>query len=399
MKLHENFVGDLLQAVRSSQGKDPAAATAIIQDALRTAGLMPAAPAPAAARKTAQFVDLNAAPDWAPQPPAADFVPPSVADAIPAGLREAFAGMAEKFKLHQPGQARARTVQPDPRAPGQFLDGEFANEAGARRYRLYVPERAAAGPRPLLVMLHGCQQDAADFAAGTAMNALAEQHGCLVLYPEQARSANGSNCWNWFEVQHQQHDGGEPAIIAGMTREILREYGADADRVYVAGLSAGGAMAAILGVACPDLFAAVGIHSGLAAGSAHDLMSALNAMKGKHGKRARQTSSRRRVPAVVFHGDQDGTVHPSNGDAVLKQFGAGARGLREAEERGQAGAGRGYTKTTSLDEQGKPVLESWVVHGAGHAWAGGSPAGSYTDGAGPDASAEMLRFFLQQRLA
>ena len=319
---------------------------------------------------------------------------------MPAGLREAFAGWAEKLKAHQGGPARARAERHDPDAPGQFLQGEFSNAAGARRYRLYVPARAASGPRPLVVMLHGCKQDPEDFAAGTAMNALAEQHDCLVLYPGQAADANVSGCWNWFEARHQQADGGEPSIIAGMTRQVLREHGADPARVYVAGLSAGGAMAAVLGAAFPDLYAAVGVHSGLAAGSAHDLMSGLNAMKGASiGRAGKAAPLGQAVPAIIFHGDQDAIVHPSNGEALVRQFGAGGQSLRQVEERGQAASGRSHTRTMGLDAEDRAVVEYWVLHGAGHAWSGGSPAGSYTDAAGPAASAEMLRFFLQQRLA
>lgn len=380
MKLNDNFVGDLLQAVRNSRGKDPLAATAIIQDALRSAGLLPGAaaapsqpraqqPQPQARQPVGKpFVDLNTAPDW-----------------------------AKHFKMPQAGQARARAPQADPAAPGQFLQGEFANGAGSRQYRLYVPAAPATGPRPLVVMLHGCKQDAADFAAGTAMNALAERHGCLVLYPEQARSANGSNCWNWFEAQHQSHEAGEPAILAGMVRDVLGTHGGDARRVYVAGLSAGGAMAAILAASHPGLFAAVGVHSGLAAGSAHDLMSGLNAMKGSRGRKGRQ-APRGCVPVIVFHGDADAVVHPSNGAAVLAQFSGDGKQLRTIEEGGTCAAGRTHTRTTALDGDGRAVAEHWVLHGAGHAWSGGSPAGSYTDAGGPDASAEMLRFFLQQHL-
>jgi poly(hydroxyalkanoate) depolymerase family esterase len=397
MKLSDNFVGDLLQAVRASQGKDPGAATAIIQDALRTAGLLPGAPgaAPSPTQAGAQFVDLNAAPPWAGKTRGGAGASDASGAARPAGMRDALAGWAGRLGALQPGPSRAQPAQPDPQAPGQFLQGESGNAAGTRRYRLYVPAAPAAGPRPLVVMLHGCKQDAADFAAGTAMNALAERHGCLVLYPEQARGANVSNCWNWFEAQHQAGDGGEPSILADMVREVARAHGADPDRVYVAGLSAGGAMAAILAAAHPGLFAAVGVHSGLAAGCAHDLMSGLNAMKGNHG-RGRRHAAPRQVPAIVFHGDADAVVHPSNGAAVLAQFTEGGA-LRTVEERGTGGAGRAHTKTTALDRDGRAVAEHWLLHGAGHAWSGGSPAGSYTDARGPDASAEMLRFFLQQR--
>jgi poly(hydroxyalkanoate) depolymerase family esterase len=363
MKPYERFVDNILGAVRSGQGKDPLAATALIQDVLRNAGLMPGAPAPAEPAARAPFVDLNGVPDWLRRPAAPHGTP----------------------------WTRPQRSAPD--APGQFLAGSFGNAAGTRRYRLYVPARAASGPRPLVVMLHGCQQSAGDFAAGTAMNRLAEEHGCLVLYPDQERGANSSNCWNWFDAAHQQREQGEPSLIAGMTRHVLQEHGADPGRVYVAGLSAGGAMAAVMGAAYPDLYAAVGVHSGLPVGAARDLMSGLNAMKGKHlgGK---SQALRRRVPLIVFHGDQDAVVHPSNGAALYRQF--TQAGVRELEERGDAGAGRGHTRTTALDDAGRVVAEHWVVHGAGHAWAGGDPAGSYTDAAGPDASAEMLRFFLDQ---
>ena len=351
MKPYEQFVENILGAVRSGQGKDPAAATALIQDALRNAGLMPGAQPGA----RAPFADLNQG-DW-----------------------------REHFKARHTRPHKSTT----PDAPGQFLSGSFGNGAGTRRYRVYVPARAASGPRPLVVMLHGCQQDAGDFAAGTAMNRLAEEHGCLVLYPDQDRGANGSNCWNWFDAAHQLREQGEPSLIAGMTRDVLREPGADPDRVYVAGLSAGGAMAAVLGAAYPELYAAVGVHSGLPVGAARDLMSGLHAMKGKHLAGASRTL-RRRVPLIVFHGDQDAVVHPSNGAALIRQF-LGDGTVREIEERE-----RGHTRTTALDDDGRVVSEHWIVHGAGHAWAGGDPAGSYTDPSGPNASAEMLRFFLAQ---
>jgi poly(hydroxyalkanoate) depolymerase family esterase len=369
MKPYERFVENILGAVRSGQGKDPAAATALIQDALRNAGLMPGPGEPAA---RTPFPDLNGMPDWLRRTGA------------PAGDWRA-----------RVDALRPRTPPATPDAPGQFIEGVFSNDAGSRRYRLYVPARAASGPRPLVVMLHGCQQSAADFAAGTAMNRLAEEHGCLVLYPDQERGANSSNCWNWFDAAHQKRGHGEPALLAGMTGQVAREHGADPRRVYVAGLSAGGAMAAVLGAAYPDVYAAVGVHSGLPVGAARDLMSGLHAMKGS-GKGGRHAPLRRRVPLIVFHGDQDAVVHPSNGAALYRQFTGADAALREIEESGAAGAGRGHTRTTALDGDGRVVAEHWVVHGAGHAWAGGDPAGSYTDAMGPDASAEMLRFFLAQ---
>jgi poly(hydroxyalkanoate) depolymerase family esterase len=385
MKPYEQFVDNMLKAVRSSQGKDPVAATEIIQQALRSAGLMPGTQPGAQAgaqEQPAPFVDLNEAPAWArKKAPATDTGP--------------MPDWAEKLKAFRPGQggmpARRRShADTSAKEPGQFLHGSFANEAGERSYRLYVPAREALGPRPLVVMLHGCKQDPEDFAAGTTMNALAEEHGCLVLYPEQAGGANASHCWNWFETPHQQRDLGEPSILAGMTRAVIAKHDADPARVFVAGLSAGGAMAAVLAAAYPELYAAVGVHSGLPVGSAHDLMSGLNAMRGARGKKQRHTPARP-VPVIVFHGDQDHVVHPSNGEAVYRQFTQG-REAREVEEGGREGGA--YTRTTALDAGGRALAEHWVLHGAGHAWSGGSPAGSHAEASGPNASAEMLRFFL-----
>ena len=226
MKPYEKFVENMLKAVREGQGKDPAAATALIHETLRNAGLMPGgAQSGAQPSARAPFVDLNGAPAWAR------------GGAMPEG------GAPFKDWRARFDGLRQRPHPATPDAPGTFLEGSFGNAAGTRRYRLYVPARAASGPRPLVVMLHGCQQDAGDFAAGTAMNRLAEEAGCLVLYPEQDRGANGSNCWNWFDAAHQRREQGEPSLIADMTREIVRTHGADPRRVYVAGLSAGGSQA------------------------------------------------------------------------------------------------------------------------------------------------------------
>jgi poly(hydroxyalkanoate) depolymerase family esterase len=244
-------------------------------------------------------------------------------------------------------------------------------------------------------MLHGCTQNPDDFAVGTQMNTIAEERQCLVLYPAQTKSANQSQCWNWFKRAHQRRDKGEPAIIAGMTREVLKRYGGDARKVYVAGLSAGGAMAAVMGAAYPDVYAAVGIHSGLPVGSAHDVASAFAAMRGAPpGSTAR--SAGRIVPAIVFHGDRDATVHPSNGAQVASQcVDRDDKSIDVVVQRGQVPGGHAYTCSVHKDAAGRILLEHWEVHGAGHAWFGGSSRGSYTDPKGPDAAREMLRFFLR----
>ena len=271
---------------------------------------------------------------------------------------------------------------------GPFVDGSFSNGAGTRPYKLYVPPAYRGTPCPLVVMLHGCTQSPADFAAGTQMNAAAEMAGCLVLYPGQTNAANAQKCWNWFMPADQARGSGEPSLIAGMTRQVMDDYAIDPRRVYVAGLSAGGAAAVVLGAAYPELFAAVGVHSGLALGAAHDMGTAFMAMQqGRAGAPGRST-----IPTIVFHGDRDTMVNPANADAVVAQAIAGT--LRRSAVEGREPGGHAYTKTAFADAAGRVLIEQWTIHGAGHAWSGGSPAGSYTDAQGPDATREMLRFFL-----
>ena len=312
---------------------------------------------------------------------------------LPLGLRSLLGQLVGRGPM--PGRA---PLPPEPLPEGaQFVTGSFDAEAGSRAYKLYIPANRRGGPTPLVVMLHGCTQSPDDFAAGTRMNTLAEEHGLLVLYPAQPSSANPQKCWNWFSPNDQRRNAGEPSIIAGMTRHVVREHGIGPRRVYVAGLSAGGAAATILGQAYPELYAAVGVHSGLACGAARDVPSALAAMR--HGAPAAPTpsDSGAMVPTIVFHADRDATVHPRNGDQVIAQAGAAIpTGLRTEVEHGQVPGGHGYSRTSHRDGEGRIVLEHWLVHGGGHAWSGGNPIGSYTDPRGPDASREMLRFFLAQ---
>ena len=286
---------------------------------------------------------------------------------------------------------------PPPPLPdgARFEERSFANNSGSRSYKLYVPTRYNGEPVPLLVMLHGCTQSPDDFAAGTRMNKLAEERSFLVAYPAQARSANASKCWNWFNGSDQRRDQGEPSLIAGITRQIMREFRVDPARVFVAGLSAGGAAAAIMGATYPDLYAAIGVHSGLACGAARDVPSALSAMRqGAPAAGVVRGAQERVLPTIVFHGDHDQTVNPINGDQIIAQSKAGTN-LKTTINRGKAPDGISYTRVIQSDEPGRTLLEHWVLHGVGHAWSGGSTAGSNTEPRGPDASREMIRFFLE----
>ena len=286
---------------------------------------------------------------------------------------------------------------------GRFIERSYTDAAGTRSYKLYVPSSYVGQTVPLIVMLHGCTQSPDDFAAGTRMNGLAEEHTFLGAYPAQSGGANMQRCWNWFQAADQQRGRGEPSIIAGITKQVMDEYEVEEGRVYVAGMSAGGAMAAILGATYPDLYAAVGVHSGLAPGSAHDISSAFTAMRQGGPVVARPENSGRGkkvLPTIIFHGDGDTTVHPRNGERLLAHLDAGnvnGSSPRVNTRRGGVPGGHEYTRFTYKDASGRDLVERWSVHGLGHAWSGGSYPGSYTDPKGPDASAEMLRFFRQHR--
>jgi poly(hydroxyalkanoate) depolymerase family esterase len=328
---------------------------------------------------------------------AATTAPPQMFGRLRALLRVGRLGSG--LGLHglvQPAPVCTRDIVPE---GGKFIEATYSNPAGRRAYKLYIPSGYHGQALPLVVMLHGCTQSPDDFAAGTRMNLIAEEQTCLVVYPAQPSEANAAKCWNWFRPSDQRRDQGEPSLIAGITRQVMRDYSVDPQRVYIGGLSAGAAAAAVMGATYPDLYAAIGVHSGLAWGAANDLPSAFTAMRqgdvpafSGSGDIATLLGHGSAVPTIVFHGDRDNTVHPRNGDHVIAQ--KRTANLQKKVHRGRVPEGHAYTRTIHTDASGRPMLEHWEIHGAGHAWSGGSPAGSYTDPRGPDAAREMLRFFL-----
>jgi poly(hydroxyalkanoate) depolymerase family esterase len=372
--MNKDFLASLAKATALTRAGDLAQATALIQRQLHGAANLHE-------RGAADVIDVVPSDTAKPQPQAA-------ANFFRKWQRDNFVDV----------ETVADTMDKTPAGQqGQFIAGSYAASAGERSYKLHVPDHQADEALPLIVMLHGCKQTPDDFALGTQMNVVANQRRCFVLYPAQANSANASRCWNWFRREDQVRDQGEPSIIAGMTREVASRYRIDSGKVFIAGLSAGGAMAAVMAVTYPELFAAVGIHSGLACGSAQDLPSALAAMRGMPTRVARAGVANV-MPTIVFHGDKDKTVHPRNGDQVVSQS-VDSRGPASATtcERGQVAGGHSYTRTLHRDAGGQVMLEHWLVHGGGHAWFGGSARGSYTDPRGPNAADEMARFFLQTR--
>ena len=296
------------------------------------------------------------------------------------------------------GRPKIDLAEPPPLPDGaRFLTHSFACAAGTRGYNLYVPASAVHGLNGLVLMLHGCNQTPEDFATGTNMNAVAEANRLLVAYPAQTRADNAAACWNWFNPADQRRNAGEPAILAGLARTLAAEFDIPPARTFAAGLSAGGAMVAVLGATYPDLFAAIGVHSGLPAGAANDVVSAFAAMRGDSGIASvrMHTEGGSPVPrTIIFHGTADRTVHAGNAERVAAAATARAPSGASRSERGIARSGRAYARTLHEDPQGTVAVELWMIEGAGHAWAGGNEGGSYTDPSGPDASAEMARFFL-----
>ena len=390
------------EATRLTQSGNLTEATAAIQRALGNARGAPMPPPPAPTPASAAII-LDGCVFEVAQPEAGR--PDS---ASPGSARHATEAPAAPVPETSRGSANSHTRT----AAGEFKEGSHTHASLTRRYKLYTPPGVAGDvgkSLPLVVMLHGCTQNPDDFAAGTGMNELAREQGFCVLYPAQAADANPQRCWNWFKHTHQSRGRGEAALLASMTLSVIQQHGIDARRVYIAGLSAGGAMAAIMAAAYPEIYAAVGVHSGLAVGAASNVSEALAAMR-SGAKRSVKTSAQdgagggkagdlagpaNAVPTIVFHGDQDHTVHPRNGEQVAAAAqGEPGHSVTRRVEHGVASGGRRYIRSIYGSSNGQTVAEHWLVNGAAHAWSGGQASGSYTDPKGPDATSEMLRFFL-----
>jgi poly(hydroxyalkanoate) depolymerase family esterase len=384
----------MAEATRLTRQGRLAEATALIQQTLASPALTRRPPdAPSAGDETGGTPGRDSAPP--PAPRGGEGTPPGQVHPGWVTRRRALPsrGASGLRRPHRPAAPATK------RPAGRFDAFSYANAAGTRAYRLYVPASHTGGPLPLVVMLHGGTQDAATFAAATGMNDLAEREAFLVAYPEQPPSANPGRYWNWFAPGHQRRDAGEPSLIAGITRQVTDRYEADATRVSVAGFSAGGAMAAVMAAVYPDLFAAAGVHSGLPYAAAGDVASAFAAMKQGPSRPARLPA--RPVPLIVFHGDQDATVAPANAAGLIEGALAAASPDRRpgtpptAVTTGQVPGGHAYTRACYQDPAGAALAERWTIHQGGHAWSGGVPHGPYTDARGPDASAEFIRFFDQ----
>jgi poly(hydroxyalkanoate) depolymerase family esterase len=298
-----------------------------------------------------------------------------------------------------PGAPEAPEPSPAPDLGERFLKRAYHGPAGSLDYRLYVPADHEQRELALVIMLHGCTQNPEDFALGTRMNALAEEFGLIVAYPHQTRLANPNGCWNWFDRRHQNRGSGEPAKLAALAQALTKEFDVRRERVFAAGLSAGGAMAEVLAATYPEVFEAVGIHSGLPYKSAADVPSAFAAMKGTAAfDPAPLVASGRHVRKIIFHGLADSTVNPVNGEHIFDEVERGEISLARSDLDWPIEGGR-VSRTAVKDSDGRPVAEQWLVEGGGHAWFGGDPRGSFTQTVGLDASRVMVRFFLAQTLA
>jgi len=309
-----------------------------------------------------------------------------------------------KVKTAQKALRTEPTLKPKPLKPAALRAVRKRVPNTARATVVFEPERGTGAKLPLLVMLHGCQQRASDFALGTRMAELAKEFGCVVIFPEQSVASHSLRCWKWYQKQNRRSAHSDASVISEITRAAIERYQIDSSRVYIAGMSAGGAMAGVLAQDFPTLFTAIGVHSGVAPGLAYDVFSAMRLMsRGPIGVRAVQKLAiLHAVPKIVFHGDADSTVHLSNGQAIF--LAPSAKPTLGVNQQLVAVAptinGRhGFTVSVNRAPCGASLSELWVIHDAGHAWSGGLENASHTDSRGPDASREMLRFFLQHPIS
>jgi poly(hydroxyalkanoate) depolymerase family esterase len=316
-------------------------------------------------------------------------------------------------------------VIPNTANAGEWVTGSASNAAGSRNYLLWVPSTYdKRKPTALVMLLHGCMQTPQDVAAISGMNLVADKNNFLVVYPEQTREANPLRCWNWFDAKHQERDSGEPALLAAIIKQVGSTHNLDARRVYVAGISAGAAMAVVMGAAYPDLFSGIGVMAGLGFKAGTTVETGLAAMKqggpdpkqlgllafeamtkGPRGK------SVRRMPVIVFHGDADPYLSPLNADQVIAQWAKTNDYLDDGKDNASVKAepartfeesvpgGHDYIRYVYGDHSDRLLMEKWIVKGLGHAWSGSPAAAPFADPKGPNASAEMWRFFTEASLS
>jgi poly(hydroxyalkanoate) depolymerase family esterase len=292
---------------------------------------------------------------------------------------------------------------------GALTQGSYTDAAGSRSYELYVPAGARSGKAvPLVIALHGCTQTADRFRQQTRFDALADAKGFVVVYPEQPSSQNNMSCWNWYQQQHMQRGAGEPALIAGITAKVQQQYTIDPHRIYVTGLSAGGAMAEVMAATYPDVYAAVGVGSGCEYGAGAACAGWKSADPTQAGRQAYQAmgSHARQMPFIIFQGDADTTVPPANAEQLVREDQVEADLADDGQlngsvptaptqvVQGQAPGGRSYTVSHYSDGHGHELGQFWLVQGMGHAWSGGEGSQQYSDPTGPDESAAMYDFFM-----
>jgi poly(hydroxyalkanoate) depolymerase family esterase len=279
-------------------------------------------------------------------------------------------------------------------AGGRTVSDTFTSDAGSRRYDVYLPDAYdGTAALPVIVMLHGCTQDAADIARGTRLNTAADDRRVLIVYPEQPATAHPRTCWTWYDEAHQSRDRGEPSLIAGITRAVMSKYRVDSSRVYIAGISAGGAMAAIVAAEYPELYAAIGVHSGVPVGAARSVTEALGVMQRGPADADALPAMSVKATAFIAHGADDAIVSPRNGELLARQWAAALGATVESKGQGPDGV-----EVHRFSRDGTVAVEWWSIGGVGHAWSGGSADGTFTAPAGPSVTNALVTFLLGHSL-